>query len=331
MISFNETAASMLGHNAGTALGRNYNDILPPECRKQLYTAENPSAGVMEMEIECALAGRTVPLEIVAAPLRDENNEPLGTIILFRDMTEIRRLRREIARSQRLAALGSLAAGIAHEIRNPLSSIKGFATYFRDRLKDNPNDAATAEIMIRESDRLNRYITQLLELPRPLQLNLEPRDISPLVRHVIKLLENQAREKSIEIASDISGEPTVAMMDQDKIEQVLLNLLMNALAAPGMDPGGRVKVSAEKTRSGWVRIVVSDTGAGIPEELLPRIFDPFFTTRSSGTGLGLAVAHKIIESHGGEIRVSSEPGKGAAFEVLIPGPAMSTPEQKETI
>jgi len=118
--------------------------------------------------------GRTIPLEVIATTLREEDDAFVGHVILFRDMTEIRRLEEEVARSRRLASLGSLAAGVAHEIRNPLSSIKGFATWFRERYRDNPEDRETAEVMIREVDRLNRVITQLLEFARPLTMDRVP-------------------------------------------------------------------------------------------------------------------------------------------------------------
>ena len=130
---------------------------------------------IIEREIECTVAeDRSIPLEVIATTLEEDDGAFLGYVILFRDMTEVRRLQQEIARSRRLASLGSLAAGVAHEIRNPLSSLKGFATYFRERYRDNPADRETAEVMITEVDRLNRVIGQLLEFARPLTMTLVP-------------------------------------------------------------------------------------------------------------------------------------------------------------
>jgi len=264
-----------------------------------------------------------VTLEIMAASLRDEDREPLGTIALFRDMTEIQQLREEIARSQRLASIGNLAAGVAHEIRNPLSSIKGFATYFKERYRDNPEDSGTAQIMIEEVDRLNRVISQLLDLSRPSGVKLQAGDVSGLVRHVLALAREQAAGRGISINAGLPDSPVKACIDRDKMEQALLNVLLNAIQASPENGSISVTVADD---SGRVRIEIADEGAGISEKDLPRIFDPYFTTRPSGTGLGLAIVSKIVEAHGGEVRVASREGHGTKIEVLIPARA---PEKTE--
>ena len=264
---------------------------------------------LIEREIDCAVAeGRTIPLEVIATTLREEDGAFVGHVILFRDMTEIRRLEEEVARSRRLASLGSLAAGVAHEIRNPLSSIKGFATCFRERYRDNPEDRETAEVMIREVDRLNRVITQLLEFARPLTMDRVPTSLPAVIRHALKMVEGEAREKGIAIETDLSAEIGEIPLDADRMTQVFLNLYLNAIAA--MEAGGILRVSLARRDERTVRITVADTGIGIPKEDLPRVFDPYFTTRSSGTGLGLAIVHKIVEAHGGEVHLESEPGQG---------------------
>jgi two-component system sensor histidine kinase HydH len=252
----------------------------------------------------------------MASVLRGENGEHLGALAIFRDLTEIRQLRDEIARSQRLASLGSLAAGVAHEIRNPLSSIKGFATYFRDRYKDNPEDSGTAQIMIEEVDRLNRVISQLLELSRPSGLRLENMDLASIIRHVLVLTGEEAREKGLSLRADLPEKPVTALVDHDKIEQALLNIVLNALQAS--ESGGSVTVALKREPGGRALVSVADTGKGISREDLPRIFDPYFTTKPSGTGLGLAIVHKILEAHGGEIRAASEKGQGTTMEIYIP-------------
>ena len=270
-----------------------------------------------ERETEADIGGRpNMPLEIIATVLRDENGEHLGTLALFRDLTEIRQLRDEIARSQRLASLGNLAAGVAHEIRNPLSSIKGFATYFRDRYKDNPEDSGTAQIMIEEVDRLNRVISQLLELSRPAGLRLDIKDLAVIIRHVLVLTGDEARKRGVELKVDLPETAITAPIDRDKIEQVLLNLVLNALQAS--ENGGSVTITLKREPGGRALVSVADTGKGISREDLPRIFDPYFTTKPSGTGLGLAIVHKIVEAHGGEIRAVSEKGQGTTMEIYIP-------------
>jgi two-component system sensor histidine kinase HydH len=314
--ALNRTAEAILGRTAGEALGKPAEEILPESCR-ELFQTLAAERRLIEREINCGMAeGRTIPLDVIATTLLEENGDFVGHVILFRDMTELRRLEEEIARSRRLASLGSLAAGVAHEIRNPLSSIKGFATWFRERYRDNPEDRETAEVMIREVDRLNRVITQLLEFARPLAMNRVPTLLPAVIRHALKMVEGEARKKEVALETDLSAQIGEVSLDADRMTQVFLNLCLNAIAA--MEPGGVLRVSLAQRDERTVRITIADTGAGIPKEDLPRVFDPYFTTRSSGTGLGLAIVHKIVEAHGGEVRLESEPGKGTTATILLP-------------
>ena len=210
--------------------------------------------------------------------------------------------------------------GIAHEIRNPLSSIKGFATFFKERYQDNPEDRKTAEIMVQEVERLNRVIGQLLEFARPMEMNRQRTSINEVIRHTLKMVEGETRERKIDIRTDLSQDIGDVLMDADKIKQVLLNLYINSLGA--MDSGGTLSITLSPQGNRMIRIDVSDTGKGIEEKDLARIFDPYFTTKPSGTGLGLAIVYRIIEAHDGEIRVKSKPGRGTTVSVLLPtGPA----------
>jgi two-component system sensor histidine kinase HydH len=258
-----------------------------------------------------------VPLEIGAGSLKDENDVFLGNVLLFRDLTEVQSLRREVARSQRLASLGRLAAGVAHEIRNPLSSIKGFATYFKERYPDRPDDQQTADIMIQEVDRLNRVVGQLLELARPISIKPQIISLVALLKDAVRLIEEQAAEKNISVLLQDNGPVDEVRIDPDCLNQILLNLFLNAIDA--MDDGGELKVALSLDGdSEEIRITVSDTGCGISPEHLSRVFDPYFTTKSSGTGLGLAIAHNIVEAMGGRISVESEQKKGTTFTVTLP-------------
>jgi two-component system sensor histidine kinase HydH len=266
---------------------------------------------------------------VIATVLEEGAGDFLGYVILFRDITEILHLKKEMERSRHLASLGSLAAGVAHEIRNPLSSIKGFATFFKERYQENPEDRKTAEIMIQEVERLNRVISQLLEFARPMDMNRRWDAIQEIIRHTLKMIESEAGEKGISIHADIPPEPENIFIDTDRITQVMLNLYLNAIGA--MDNGGTLHVVVSMLNNRMVQIDVSDTGAGIDKENLPRIFDPYFTTKPSGTGLGLAIVYRIIEAHNGEIRVESERGKGTKVSVFLPtGPTstVSTLEQE---
>ncbi len=240
-----------------------------------------------------------------------------GVVLLF--MTQSYRntkasLLREIAKSQRLASLGTLAAGVAHEIRNPLSSIKGLATYFMER-NENAEDKDVAKIMIHEVDRLNRVVSQLVELARPLTISKKPVRMKAVIDNSIKLLEREASEKNIRIINHAQSDEIEIALDKDRIIQVLLNLYLNAIES--MEKGGRLTIDVSEKDKG-VLIKVSDTGSGISENDLGLVFDPYFTTKSDGTGLGLAIVHNIIEAHEGKITVQSLPGKGAVFTIFLP-------------
>ncbi len=316
LVAFNQTAEAILSLKA-ESLGKPAETALPASCRgilDRLPTEGQP----VDREIDCTVAdGRTAHLEMIAAGLQEEEEGPAsGHVILFRDMTEVRRLKQEVARSQRLASLGSLAAGVAHEIRNPLSSIKGFATYFKERYRDNPEDRETAEVMIREVDRLNRVITQLLEFARPMTMTRVPTSLQQLIRHVLKTVEGQARERGIIVETDLSPEIGEIPLDADRIMQVFLNLCLNAIAA--MEGGGTLRITLGRQNSRTVRIELADTGIGISDQDLPRVFDPYFTTKPSGTGLGLPIVHKVVEAHGGEVTIRSEQGRGTTVTVLLP-------------
>ena len=323
--AFNQTAEAILKRTAAEVLGKPAEEILPGSCR-ELFRTLAAERRLIEREFDCAVEeGRTIPLEIIATTLCEENGAFVGHILLFRDMTEIRRLEEEVARSRRLASLGSLAAGVAHEIRNPLSSIKGFATWFRERYRDNPEDRETAEVMIREVDRLNRVITQLLEFARPLTMHRVPTPLQAVIRHALKMVEGEAQAKRIMVETDLSLEVGEIPLDADRMTQVLLNLFQNAITA--MEAGGVLRISLARRDEKTIRIIIADTGVGIPKEDLPRVFDPYFTTRPSGTGLGLAIVQKIVEAHGGEVRLESEPGRGTTATILLSG---KTEDEKVT-
>jgi two-component system sensor histidine kinase HydH len=313
---FNDTAETLFGRTAEAVIGKPSSEILPPACLDMLrgLAHERP---IIEKEFDCPIGeGRMVPIEMIAAVLRDDEGGMIGRIVLFRDLSELQHLRKEVERSQRLAAVGSLAAGVAHEIRNPLSSLKGFATYFRQRYGGVPDDVKVADIMIQEVDRLNRVITELLEFSRPMELKRKAVDLAGLVRHTLGTIEGQARGEGVTVQSNLPPGLPLAYVDPDRMTQVFLNIFLNALAAT--DRGGVLTVDVARQDDNTLRVSVADTGTGIRKEDIGRVFDPYFTTKPSGTGLGLAIVHRIVEAHGGEIRLESEPGKGSAFTIFLP-------------
>jgi len=323
--SVNEAALRITGFHAERALGAWPDAIFPPGwCGLKDRLAQGET--VLEFETECPFGGGPpVPVSFSAARILSEEGGLVGDVFILRDLREIRGLREEIARREKLAALGSLAAGIAHEIRNPLSSIKGYATYFGGKFGPGSEEKQASEILIGEVDRLNRVITQLLEFARPGGLRLRKADLSTLAGTALSLVAREVEKKGVRLIFEGSAAAIELLLDPDRMTQALLNLYLNAVEATA--PGGEVRVSVSGTEAGGARIRVADTGRGIPAADLPQVFNPYFTTKAAGTGLGLAIVHKIVEGHGGMIEVESAIGRGSVFTVTLPAQAGLNPEQ----
>lgn len=315
--SFNHVAEFTLGLSAEKLIGQDAVKVLPVELLQQIDTLDAGSS-LIEKEIKCSTQkGKRIPLEVGAQSLRDADGNLFGYVLLFKDLSEIRALRREIARNQRLASVGRLAAGVAHEIRNPLSSIKGLATYFKERYQDKLDDQQIANIMIQEVDRLNRVVGQLLDFARPIKISKKPISMQALIEDSLKLVERQASEKNIKIETRFPSQMDTVSVDPDRINQVLLNLYLNAIDS--MDEGGRLAIripNSEQKHNTEIKIM--DDGTGISQEDLAHIFDPYFTTKATGTGLGLAIVHNIVDAHGGKVTVESHPGRGTTFTISLP-------------
>jgi two-component system nitrogen regulation sensor histidine kinase GlnL len=269
--------------------------------------------------------GQKVPVSVTASPLQDRRDHFLGTILLLRDIKHRRELEEDLKRADRLAMMGTFAAGLAHEIRNPLGGIKGAAQLLRRSL-DGQSLKEYTDIMVREVDRVNQLIEHLLDLSRPLELSLAPVNIHEVLDEVL-LLESQAvSDEQVKVKKKFDPSLPPVRADRAQLMQVFLNLVKNAFQA--MAQGGTLTVvtrvetdfhirgrGTKRKRLIWVDI--SDEGAGIKETDLPHIFSPFFSTKNSGTGLGLATCYRIIKEHGGLIRVESTEGKGTTFKVSL--------------
>ena len=314
IVTCNEKAQAVLEVTCSDALGRKAITILP-EPLKKILTELPASGGFLERDIQLISSeGKEHIWEAVAARLMDEEI-PAGRILLIRDVTEIRQMENEVTRSRHLNSIGSLAAGVAHEIRNPLSSIKGFAVYFKERLSGNKEDEETADIMIAETERLNRVISQLIEFARPLELKKEKIEFVELVQHTVKLIAADAQKNKISVEIAASTDLPEVEVDPDKIKQVLLNIFLNSLAA--LKEGGKLIIELSSGTDNLI-VIISDNGAGIEKMDLPKIYDPYFTSKPAGTGLGLAVVQKIMEAHGGRINVESTAGKGTKVFLYFP-------------
>jgi PAS domain S-box-containing protein len=270
--------------------------------------------------------GRVVPVEASAAPLRGAEGKELGVVGVFRDVSAVRELEEQLRRSDRLAALGTFAAGLAHEIKNPLTSLRTFSRLLSQKFEDARFRETFERVVPRELERINAIVDRLLQLARPTRLHVGPVRLPLLLDRALELHAAQIEAKQVEVEREYAaGFPTI-QADAEHLYQAVLNLVGNALEA--MASGGRLVL-----RVGWgeeedlllharprrhVRVEIEDTGVGIPPDEVDKVFDPFFTTKAGGTGLGLAVTHKIIEDHGGTISVRSVPGRGTTFKVLLP-------------
>jgi two-component system, NtrC family, sensor histidine kinase PilS len=263
--------------------------------------------------------GSNAILGFTASLLKDDVDAVRGIILTFQDITRIIEMEEQMRRQERLASVGSLAAGIAHEIRNPLASLSGSIQMLQGELDLKDDHRQLMDIVLRETDRLNTIITEFLDYARPRQSPRERLDLHSLLDETIVLFKNSRDFRAgIEVRCDIVPQLIVAG-DSQRLRQVIWNLLVNA--AQAIRNSGAISVSASPGTGEYsdeVVIRISDSGAGIAEEHLQNIFDPFFTTKTNGTGLGLAIVHSIVEDHGGSIDVKSEPGKGSIFTLRLP-------------
>jgi len=289
---------------------------LPPEMKAlvgKIKGTFKKAAG----EITCTVHGdHQLLLDVTVSSILSEGDVLSGYLFLFHDLTQFKAMKNEVDRNRRLAAVGKLAAGVAHEIRNPLSSIKGFATWFLERYEKSPEDREVAGIMIQEVERLNRAVTQLLEFARPVPVVKKQVKLFEIIDHSLRLIAPDVKKQQIFVETCFETDAVWLNTDPDRLNQILLNLYLNALQA--MEPMGHlcVTVSDHRQRGGIV-IVVADTGRGISQNDVDKIFDPYFTTRSDGTGLGLAMVYRAVEALGGDIRVESTPGSGTCFFIEL--------------
>jgi len=287
-----------------------------PEALQTLLNQEQIKPSLYEEQLNCTLAdGSMAPLEVSLSETVGADQSVIGKVLLLKDLSEIIALKNEVARNQRLASIGRLAGGVAHEIRNPLSSIKGFATYFKERYKKAPEDQKIADIMIDEVTRLDRVVGQLQDFSRPITIRKKATDLKELINNTLTLAAQDIKVRRIDVHLQIDSEIAPARIDGDRIRQVLLNLILNAIDA--MEAGGTLSIHVESLPPKSVAIHVRDTGPGISPEMLNHIFDPYFTTKPSGTGLGLAVAHNITQAHGGTLTVTSQPHEGATLTITL--------------
>ncbi|MHB1379440.1 MAG: ATP-binding protein [Desulfurivibrionaceae bacterium] len=315
--TFNSTAAEFTGKTPEQTIGHLQTAVLPQIL--QLTPPPGREGETIEQEIFLPPDSPTPRhLHVSSVPITDEHTNTIGRVVLMYDLTETKKLEAQVRRHDRLVALGKMAAGVAHEVRNPLSSIKGFATLLGSRFPEESEEGEASRLLINEVERLNRSITELLTYARPLPLAVAEIEIEPFIEASLKLIQSDATELGVAVRHEISLAQKLVRLDKDRFNQVLLNLYLNSLQA--MEHGGELQVSVQEgTRPGTVEIQVRDTGCGISEDTLERVMDPYFTTKPEGTGLGLAMVYKIIDEHGGTIKITSKQGQGTTVSIVLPG------------
>ena len=248
--------------------------------------------------------------------LLNSMGDRLGLVMIFEDISHDIKMENEFHRMGELAAVGQLAASIAHELRNPLSSIKGAAQFLQKEYEDHSSIVEFLGIIVEEVNGLNKLTTEFLDFARPMQLELKPTSINSVVEKTLQLMSVHITDNNVVVMENLDNKAPEINADDKQLEQILKNIIINSLQA--MPGGGVISLETGPTSSGGAYLSVSDTGIGIAQDKLDRIFQPFFTTKTKGTGLGLSVVNKIIENHGGKIEVTSQVGKGSTFKIILP-------------
>lgn len=290
------------------------------ELKDFFYKALTSEETIMGREFALQAAGATRIVAISLSALLS-GDKISGTIIHIEDITEKRKKETQLRRAESLAALTTLAAGVAHEINNPLGSISIRIQLLEKLLRaETPDKTAMAKhlgVVKEEVDRLKQIVVDFLFAVRPMDIQLISENPGVILGEIAELVEPEAERKGIEMRVSIDDNLPQVLMDKRHIKQALLNLIQNAMAA--MPEGGTLTLKAEQTDD-EVRFSVADTGTGIPEELLTKIFEPYFTTKKSGTGLGLTITFKIVKEHAGDISLESKEGAGSTFTIHLPVP-----------
>ena len=328
---WNRAAGEILGLTPADVQGKHYLEAFGPGfeafAARLRETLEHGSEGSRYEATVRTAQRRNVPLGISTSLLLGTAGERRGVIALFQDLSEVKTLEERIRRGETLAAIGELSAGIAHEIRNCLNPISGSVEVLQRELKVEGQNARLLDLIVRESERLDNFIRELLEYARERPLKTEPVEASGLVAESIEIARRHPSAMAGKhIQLERASAPFWIQVDFDQMKQVLTNLLINALEA--IEGEGTVSVAVREDRraaGGWGRsgvpqvvVVVSDTGAGIAPEDLMRVFEPFFSTKQGGTGLGLAIANRIVERHGGTLEVESRVHAGTTMRLWLP-------------
>jgi len=331
--TFNAAAEQMTGYARDEVLGRRYGELFPEHDAGPpaiLLSLETARPHVIKERPLYRKDGRAVPVGVSSSPLRDANGGAAGALEIFHDLTEVKALEARVRRADRLAALGEMAATVAHEIRNPLGGIEGFAALLERDLVEWPKKREMASQVVQGARSLNRIVTSLLDFTRPVALKLRRVRLGEIADAALGVVEQElgvveeelgvveqemeGHAAPVSIVRDYAADDA-ATVDPEQVYRVVLNLVRNAWQA--LRGRGEIVVTTESDEEA-VSLCVRDTGCGMAAEVRERLFSPFFTTKETGTGLGLSIVRKIVLAHGGSIEVESAPGAGTTVSVRLP-------------
>jgi len=318
---WNRGAEMLFGYTSEEMVGRKFYAIVPPELKAQgelerLAEIVRRDGFIRNYETQrVAKDGSRLTVALTRTLLRGDHGEILGTSAIVRDITEQRRMERKLARAESLAAMGELAAGLAHEIRNPLAGISGAMQVIAQAMPPgDPRRETVAEIQ-RQVQRLNKTVDDLVSFARPRPPEPALFQVNTLLEETLSVLKQEPQLEGIEVTTDLQADLPQVMIDPQQMQNVFMNVILNA--AQAMPQGGRLTVRSV-ARDHGAAIAFADTGCGMSREQIEHIFRPFYTTKTRGTGVGLSISQKILESHGGSIEAESAEGAGSTFTILLP-------------
>ncbi|RMI02423.1 MAG: PAS domain-containing protein [Calditrichaeota bacterium] len=332
----NRCAARLLGCEVEDLLNRNIGQFFtsPEAATKFLKLCSLPGRKLEDWETDfCCRHGQTMRVALNASPFQDQVNEVQGIVVIFRDLTEVYHLRDRMERMERLALIGELAAGIAHEIRNPLGGIKAATQVIEEHLDPGDVKSQLLQRIIEEVDKANRLLTEFFKFARPTRPKPAFHSLAELVDDVYLLLAPRMKKAEINYQQAMEEEVPRVYVDKTQIEQVILNLFLNAIEAMGSGGVLRVSITHKQVRLfdgtasassapegdlSYVVMEISDTGPGIPPQHLEKIFNPFYTTKPEGLGLGLSICSRLVAENRGKLDVSSKVGEGTTFMLALP-------------
>jgi two-component system nitrogen regulation sensor histidine kinase GlnL len=329
---FNQAAEELTGVSSGQVVGQAFADVFAntPMVAALVERARTSGQSQSCGEETLCIARRRVPVRVSCSPIWGPNDDVQGAALVIQDLSYQKKLEDEARRSETLARLGGLVAGLAHEVKNPLGGIKGAAQLLAKRYTDQPDVSEYTGVMIREIDRLSRLVEQLLTLGAPPAPDWRPLNVHKVLHEVLVLFESELRAKDIGVRLQIDPSLPEARGDEAQLTHVFLNLVKNAIDA--MPARGTLTITtrmetdfhilrtafAGGAAGKFLRVEVADTGPGFPEASLSRVFEPFFTTKARGSGLGLAICERIVAAHGGDIRAANQRSGGGVVTVTLP-------------